>query len=624
MATVDVTSIVGMPQESKWPRVIHYSFDDYTCVVVYSVAGPEAQKFGRDIEHIVLSSLPQTSEDLYSLLTDIVSTYNILHLEFSCLVINKDALFVATYNGHAVLLRSKKRRDLLSTTNEVGIIEGRWREDDSYVLIVHSSENFISEIILRFKQGFDAAGVVDAISSALMRDDDHAPQGVSLVTLTAPKEELFVAQPTFDTDNTQQTVSTELPYQTTEHADSSELAKETKSSKVAFVQSLVTGLRLLPFIIRKKFKSIKIKKKYIVIISMLIVALGLGLFVTFRYISQSQAQMKQLEAQLEPLHQELLLARDEKDTNTIDARKKTTDVIVELQTIKKNNDASKALSKRVEEEIEFASSLYDEMVGANEVSDLPVFLDLRSTKSDFIATAMTAVEKNITLIDKEKKTLILLNSESKQTSITELETNTIKSVGANDSALLLLADGIYKKNLSGEQELQRVVTASESAVVGANIVQAYDDFVYVFNSEKRNIYRYTVDEDTAGKAMIWLKTTKGVDFETITDMVVDGNVWLSSNKGEIYKFLQGTQQAFTISDLSTPFNSALTLFSARTSENIYVLEPEQSRVVVLSKNGEFVKEIKSPLLASATDLVADETIKKIIVLNGSLLFELTF
>jgi hypothetical protein len=45
-------------------------------------------------------------------------------------------------------------------------------------------------------------------------------------------------------------------------------------------------------------------------------------------------------------------------------------------------------------------------------------------------------------------------------------------------------------------------------------------------------------------------------------------------------------------------------------------------MVILSKNGEFLREVKSSTLAASTGIVASETLRKAFVLSGSLVYEI--
>jgi len=75
--------------------------------------------------------------------------------------------------------------------------------------------------------------------------------------------------------------------------------------------------------------------------------------------------------------------------------------------------------------------------------------------------------------------------------------------------------------------------------------------------------------------------------------------------------------------LSDPFNSSVDIFSEEDFQNIYVLESAQNRVVVLTPEGEFVREFRSGSLASTSSLLVSEDEQTAYAVGGSEIFELS-
>jgi hypothetical protein len=106
-------------------------------------------------------------------------------------------------------------------------------------------------------------------------------------------------------------------------------------------------------------------------------------------------------------------------------------------------------------------------------------------------------------------------------------------------------------------------------------------------------------------------------------MAIDGDLWLSTDSGEIFKYTQGRRQDFTVGEMTAPFDSTLKLAAAEQSEYLFVLEKSRRRLVVLNKNGTFVKEIISDSLGSADTLVASPTENAVYVVSGSLVYKIS-
>jgi hypothetical protein len=74
--------------------------------------------------------------------------------------------------------------------------------------------------------------------------------------------------------------------------------------------------------------------------------------------------------------------------------------------------------------------------------------------------------------------------------------------------------------------------------------------------------------------------------------------------------------------LQEPFSSTLKIYTKEDLDSIFVLESAKNRAVRLSKDGVFLKQIESPSLGAATNIIFSSTTGKAYALAGSLVYEL--
>ena len=74
--------------------------------------------------------------------------------------------------------------------------------------------------------------------------------------------------------------------------------------------------------------------------------------------------------------------------------------------------------------------------------------------------------------------------------------------------------------------------------------------------------------------------------------------------------------------LETPINQAVDIYTNETAQFLYILDPQNSRVVVVDKKGQFKAEYLTGELASARKIVASEADKELIFLTGSKLLSI--
>jgi hypothetical protein len=52
----------------------------------------------------------------------------------------------------------------------------------------------------------------------------------------------------------------------------------------------------------------------------------------------------------------------------------------------------------------------------------------------------------------------------------------------------------------------------------------FNTYLYVFNPQERNIYRYLQNAEGLSDPIGWLTDKQGLEFDTITSMAIDGDV----------------------------------------------------------------------------------------------------
>lgn len=90
---------------------------------------------------------------------------------------------------------------------------------------------------------------------------------------------------------------------------------------------------------------------------------------------------------------------------------------------------------------------------------------------------------------------------------------------------------------------------------------------------------------------------------------IDGSIWILEQNGTIDKFTKGVKDSFEIQGLLSPIGSGATIYTAEDFENLYVLDPENKRVVVFSKNGEYINQFEGTIFSNANTFTVDESSK---------------
>ena len=95
---------------------------------------------------------------------------------------------------------------------------------------------------------------------------------------------------------------------------------------------------------------------------------------------------------------------------------------------------------------------------------------------------------------------------------------------------------------------------------------------------------------------------------------IDGAIWVLMKSGKVQKFSSGLSENFELSGVFPGISDPIAIYTNEESEYIYILESAKSRIVVVSKEGEFKAQYIADEINLAKGLAAFEKEKKLILL----------
>ncbi|MBP9819816.1 hypothetical protein KBC79_03685 [Candidatus Woesebacteria bacterium] len=383
-----------------------------------------------------------------------------------------------------------------------------------------------------------------------------------------------------------------------------------------FVQIGQRGARQLPW--ESWFSSRKIR---LIAIGVAVVIAIATLVISGIYWRRQQS-MRDAEQIVSPYKAQLQEIQLQAQTDPLRAQSDLVDLASSI-----NDQLTQAPSKTLATNLQallLEMKLYQDVLkGEQLIRSLPVLLDLQTVVPGFIATVADGLAGNGFYVDSTKKIAILVKFDTKETRQFDLAAiGKISSVSLSSStSAIILGDGIYSLDLEDSQASPVVVKPVGDSNKDATLIGSYSNYVYIFNPEKRNLYRYLVRKDGYSDPVGWLLSPLGVAADTIYSLKVDGDVWLSTKDGQVEKFSSGRVSSFVLSNLEQPFEGPTQLYTSENDQYIYVFVPTQNRVVVLTKDGTFVKQIKSEILSGALAVVADEAAGQLYAVSGSTIYQ---
>ena len=294
-----------------------------------------------------------------------------------------------------------------------------------------------------------------------------------------------------------------------------------------------------------------------------------------------------------------------------------------------------------EESKEIANSLVQEKVEDGELEDLiskikesegeilgeyriepDLFIDLTLLTDGFKGDSLSFSDGRIFVLDRTGQRVISVASETKRTEVVAgpddiFEVKTLASY--TDRVYVVSKNGVYEINLKGGNSRKGALVI-ESDWEGEVLVYAYAGNFYVLEKGKSTIYRYPGIEGKFSAKSTWLAPGIQADFSRIVSWTIDGSIWLLSETGSVFKYTMGSPQGFSIVGVDPQILASKSIFTTDDQEYLYLLDTGNSRVVVLTKSGEYKAQYFSDKFGGAKGLVASEKDGKIIVLAEDKLY----
>ncbi len=672
--------IIGFPLATGWSQVCETN--NHQVCFALAIAGNNATNIGRDISQKIKQITIKNAQELHQFCLDLLAHIHQLgnQIQFAGTLLEDGKYTFITYQGLILLKRNLKVGVILTSDKELKLIQGRAQEDDSLVLATADAHYFVKEAQLKLEQGYQAAMIATSLVTGITSYEDSATMALAIVQqqnrtdlakisqeknkeLTINLDLDFADQPpsTQSSATSEQIVTKRQSEETlinivesTTALDSKQPTTTAKSNKTRQMGLLLKNLsqkiittvgqtaQNLFSLLPKIKKGFSLKNQYIQtlpndkkrkMILVIVAALGLILGSIFGFRWFKNQQIKQAQTKIQPMLNLFAQAQQLVDSDPFQARTLTQESIDKLQQLRPYFEHKPYAKKIIEENLTQQRTFYDTISGKEESQNLNVFLDLQQLENNLLASLVAANDNYLIIIDQEQKILLLVDLTSKQKyqfylskEIPELSEAKIKDIVLTSDSLYLLANGLYRLqfeiNDQAQLKIEQLKKEGDSDR-GGTFINNYLSYFYIFNPEKRNIYRFNYDDGVLSEPIGWLISKEGLDFNQINDMTVDGDLWLSTKAGQIKKFTKGYEDTdFKLTGLPEELTNPLYIYTNENLNYVYLFDPQQSKLISITKDGKFYKELKSRSLAGVTRFAISPKNKQIFAISGSVIFEI--
>ncbi len=244
-----------------------------------------------------------------------------------------------------------------------------------------------------------------------------------------------------------------------------------------------------------------------------------------------------------------------------------------------------------------------------------LFFDLEIIKASAFGDRISLLDDRLIILDKNQNSVYSIGAEDKKNAILsggeKLKGPSLLTTTEN-GAYVLAEDGVLKAAKTPSLLIEKDSTWS-------NIIdmEGFSSNLYLLDNGGE-IWKYPFLETEFSSKQRWLK--EQTSLSSALSMAVDGSLWVLLNDGSILRFTQGDSNFFRITGLEKGFSNPSIIYTDFNSENLYILDKGNSRVVAIDKSGEYKAEYHWSEMSSVNDLLVLEEQSKIFLLVGSKIF----
>lgn len=366
-----------------------------------------------------------------------------------------------------------------------------------------------------------------------------------------------------------------------------------------------------------KGKKIPMEKNNILIaIGAIIIILILS--VSFLLGGRHDAQLRdEYKLRIEAMNQDLHVANTKGYAND----KETANAILE----KVETDARAILdSKYFRAEalalLDKVQATRDSINNTKRLSDIKPYVDLSGKRESVEALGFVNLDDNFFVYEYNALYEVILDQVLDPKTIDQTEV-VVNGTAMEDQGVIALMTQAGRIIEYFDGQFQFVGTEDETWKSGVDMA-AYGRNLYILNPTDNQIYKYSRARAKYGNASEY---NIDADLGDAVSLAIDGNIYVLRKGGDIVKIFKGEQENFDIEDLATDISSASQIFTLPEHKNLYVLDTENRRVVILEKEvgpgARYMGQVYFEELPDVQGFYVDKTEDKLYLLTKKAIYQ---
>lgn len=555
-------------------------------------------------------------------------------------------ILVAKMGGSALIKRGDSWSQLLLGE---GIVAGLVQERDIILCQTNTFQNLITERVVFDKfakeadplrageslgatlHGFDQSQGAAAVFSIISKEEDSLAKPISYIPQNAPP---FTPKPPVAVNLSSPTPAP-IPLTPPPNQEIIGKPKRTFWPSLKSITAKVPKFSFkLPFIGGKEVpqapqQTVEIKqnifslvfaspKKRVLTIAIILSLILVSSIVYNTYSKKSQPETN-AKINLDKTTQKIEEGEGLVDLNNLRSRELLLEAKTTLTPLVENYNIGSKERLEIENLLARIDKAYLSAVKATRVDDPSLFLDLTVVKENALAQHLALYESSMAVLDTQNPTVITVETKTQATKIagggSNLNSPRLIAIYAK-SVFTLSPGGLIKIDTSNNK--QTTALKELTSVGEVRDMVAFAGNIYLLDNQG-NIWRITAADSGYSSPKSYL--TGSPISGTVSSMAIDGSIWVLVDN-RVRKYTRGQEEEFTLTGFDTPPQEATAIYTDSKSDNLYLLDKGEMRILVFDKDGVYQSQYLSNIIPSVSDMVVSEAQKKIYLVSANLIYEI--
>lgn len=159
------------------------------------------------------------------------------------------------------------------------------------------------------------------------------------------------------------------------------------------------------------------------------------------------------------------------------------------------------------------------------------------------------------------------------------------------------------------------LTATLNRQASLKSLTMFQQRLYALEGTSGTITRATRSPRSVSSFSNWLK--EAPDLSSAKQIVVDGSIFILQDPTTVTNYFSGKKTTFALPPVSPAITNITRIWTTEAAKYLYLLEADQRRIMVITKDGSFVRQFAADSWTQAKDITINEKDKFGYILNGS-------